>query len=76
MKEFPFFNLEKVLFLSYRPSKLSYEVEVWYVHLIGIMDVSFEDFNFSADMASQPTAKSQKFKKFLFSSNFYRTESR
>ena len=40
------FDLEKVLFLFYLLSKLGQEVEIWYVHLVGAIDVPFEGLNF------------------------------
>ena len=45
---YPHSGLKKVLFLLYLPSKLSYEVEIWYVHLTGVLDVPFGGLDFSA----------------------------
>ena len=45
---FPLFGVEKKLFLPYLPSKLIWEVEIWYVHLVGGVDVNFEGLDFSA----------------------------
>ena len=44
----PLYDLEKMFYL---PPKLSSEVEIRFVHLVGIVDVPFEGMNFSA---SQP----------------------
>ena len=41
-------DLEKVQFLPYSPSKLSWEVEICYVYLVGILDVPFGGLDFSA----------------------------
>ena len=37
----PLFEIKKMLFLSYLPSKLGLEIEIWYVHLVGGLDVLF-----------------------------------
>ena len=42
------FDLEKVMFLPYLPSKLSYKVKIWNVLLVGVLDVSFGGLHFSA----------------------------
>ena len=44
------FNLKKVLFLPYRPWKLDYEVEIWYVYLVGVLNVPFGGLDFSAQL--------------------------
>ena len=44
----PLFDPQKMLFLPYLPSKLSKEVEISYVHLVGALDVSFRGLDFSA----------------------------
>ena len=45
---YPLFDLEKVLLLTYLRSKLGQEVEIWYVHLVGVLDVLFGGVDFSA----------------------------
>ena len=51
------FDLEKVLFLSYLPSKLSYELKIWYVHLVGVVDVHFEGLDFSRPISPHLSLK-------------------
>ena len=58
MEVFPLFDLEKVLFLHYFPSKLSQEVEIAYAHLVEVLDVSFGVFDFST--AFHPLIASMK----------------
>ena len=42
MKIFLLFDLKKVLLLSYVPSKLSWKVEILYVHLVEVLNLPFE----------------------------------
>ena len=42
-----FFELEKVLLFLYFLSKLGYESEIWYVHLVSVPDVPFVGLDFS-----------------------------
>ena len=44
----PPFDLKKVLFSPYLPSKLGKEAEIWYVYIVGSLDVSFRGLEFSA----------------------------
>ena len=46
MEFLPPFDLKKVLFLPCLPSKLSEEVEIWYVHLLKGLDAPFEGSEF------------------------------
>ena len=43
----PFFDMEKGLFLPYLSSKLSYELEIRYVHSVGVLNVPFGGLCFS-----------------------------
>ena len=53
------FDLKKVLFLPYLPSKLGWKVEIWYVHLVGAIDALFGDIDFSASF--QPFSAPKKY---------------
>ena len=50
MRGFPFFDLEKSLFRPYLLSKLSEEVEICCVYLVGAVNVIFGGFVFSGPM--------------------------
>ena len=52
-----FFDPKNVLFLPYLSSKFGSEIEIWYVHLVGTIDVSFEDFDFSAPFQPLPAPR-------------------
>ena len=47
-----------MLFLPYLPSKLSWVVEIKYVHLVGVLDVPFGGLDFSASF--QPLLAQKK----------------
>ena len=53
MRGFFLFDFEKGLFLLYPASKLSWKVEIWYVQLVGTIDVPFGGFDF-LDLCSLP----------------------
>ena len=42
----PLLTLKRCCSLPYLPSKLGYEVEIRYVHLVGALDVRFGGLNF------------------------------
>ena len=60
------FDLKKVLFLPYLPSKLDYEVEIWYIHLLGALDAPFGGLDFSAKFPPLAAPK----KRFFWSGFF------
>ena len=41
MRISPLFDPEKLFFLSFLLSKWGWDVGIWYVHLVGTLDVSF-----------------------------------
>ena len=52
LKSFSSIDLEKRLFLPCLPTKLSQEVEIQYVHLVGTLNVLFGSLDFSAPLHS------------------------
>ena len=70
MRVFPLFDLEKVLF-PYLPSKLRQEVEIWYVHLIRVLDLYLGGPNLSAPFHPLTVSKKWFFGRFFsFFSSF------
>ena len=47
-------DLEKMLYL---PTKLTYKIEICYVHLIETLDILLVDFNFSASLSPWQSLK-------------------
>ena len=50
MRDFHFLTLKNACSFPspYHPTKLSYEAEIWYVHLVETLNVLFWDLDFSA----------------------------
>ena len=69
MKVILLFDLEKRLFLSYLPTKLSWEVEIWYVHLIGILHLRFGGLDFQVSLHSFKAPKCSLLVSFSHVSN-------
>ena len=65
MGGFPFFDLEKRLFLPYLSTKLSQEAEIRYVHLVNNLNVSFGHLDFSAQFHPLAAQKKWFFGRFF-----------
>ena len=65
MRVFSRLNLEKKLFLLYLSTKLSWEVEIRYVHFAKALNVLFGGLNFSTSFLSYHSPKNVFFWSFF-----------